>query len=79
MKYGTKRHVNIRGYVREVTVCHKNRDGEWIVIDGKRTEAVPEYLFYHKTQTGLIMRDDLEFLRKFPDHPIEVEYVNLYG
>lgn len=70
---GAIRYVNIRGYVREVRVSHKDRkSGEWIVIDGKNRESVPEHLFYHNDLGGLILRDGIEFRRRFPDHQVEI-------
>ena len=65
----TKRMVNIRGYIREVTVSHLTANG--------LTEIVPEHLFYHRENgEGLVLRGGCEFMRKWPNHPIEIERVS---
>ncbi len=74
---GTKRFVNIRGYVREVTVMREAVDPHiggraFVVMDGKRTEFVPIHLFYHKHNDQLIARD-VEFERNYNNHPVEIE------
>lgn len=72
--HNTKRFVNIRGYVREVTVLHKIvSSGEWIVKDGKTAERVHEENFYHKNSGGLLVGRGSEFSRKYPGHPVEEE------
>lgn len=73
---GTKRFVNIRGYVTEITVNHQTRNDEWVVTNSfGKTEVVPEHLFYHETQSGLILRDDPEFNRRYQNHPISIPNV----
>lgn len=61
------RFVNIRGYIREVRVCHAsaNENNEWVVKDKDKIELVPEHLFYHRAPGGLILRDSPEFKRKY--------------
>ena len=76
----TKRMVNIRGYIREVTVSHlKVKVGnEYVCITANGlTEIVPEHLFYHRENgEGLVLRGGCEFMRKWPNHPIEIERVS---
>lgn len=71
----SKRFVNIRGYVEEVTVSHKNtKTGEWVVKTSfGKIEEVPEHLFYHSTNSGLLMRGEERFLNAYANHPIEIE------
>jgi hypothetical protein len=75
---GTERFVNVRGYVVQVTVDHKNEEsGEWIVkTRSGRRESVPEHLFYHQSGSGLVMRGQEDFIRRYPDHPIEIMKVS---
>jgi hypothetical protein len=66
------RHVNIRGYVRKVTVQHEsNIKNNWVVKDGNRFETVPGHHFFHEALGGLMLRDSVEFKSKFPNHPID--------
>lgn len=67
----SRRVVNIRGYVREVIVSHKTDAGDFVVQDGKRMEVVPEHLFYHDYNGQLVLRDAVDFKRRWPNHPIE--------
>lgn len=81
---GTERHVNINGYVRKVEVLstgYKDAMGyvsfSCCLIDGvknDRTVNVPMHLFYHRDDGDmLVLRDSVEFLRKYPTHPVEIE------
>jgi hypothetical protein len=83
---GKRRYVNIRGDVRLVKVEAILQKDEYLVsqyhlntwcamVPSDRSEIVPGHLFYHTSPTGLVMRDQPEFKRKYPGHPIEVEHL----
>jgi hypothetical protein len=69
----TLRFVNIRGYVKEMKVLDgQSINGEFLCVDptSRKAEFVPEHLFYHQSPTGLVMRDSVEFKRKYPNVPV---------
>lgn len=69
-----KRWVFLRGYMYEVTCTGTiTKDGEYIVKCNDRIERVPEHLFFHEEGCAiLLLRDSVEFRRKYKNHPIEV-------
>lgn len=75
--FDSKRFVNIRGYVKEVTVLRRTPAGEYVcrVTENGKNELVPAHLFYHDAPGGLVMRDGPEFARLYPDFPIEINKV----
>lgn len=71
-----KRHVNIRGYVKEVEVLGQSANSKkyWHVLDGQKREMVHEDQFYHRDgSSGVLIARDVEFKRKHTGHDVRIE------
>ena len=76
---GQVRYACIRGYNKEVKVINQKGDNLVCqVISSGRTEIVPEHLFYHRENgQQLVLRGGVEFMRKWPNHALEIETVSI--
>lgn len=71
-----KRFVNIRGYVKEVTVSGRslNSINYWHVSNDGKRELVHEDAFYHRDiSSGTLVARDTEFKRKYGKHDVRIE------
>lgn len=85
---GQIRHINVNGYVKKVSVINqatsmgKPLPGWWFCqediinslhkVVGQKFHSVHEDAFYHRDPGGQLVARDLQFKRKYPNHPVDI-------